>query len=263
MRSDERKDSTAALYVGTVMHARLKPVVHRFSYRVMSLLVDVDRLAEVDRVTPLLRVNRRGLFGFHERDHGPRDGSALRPHVDRLLAAHGLELDGGRVLLLAYPRLLGYVFNPLAVYYCYAGCGRLAALIYEVRNTFGEIHAYVCPVGRGETSPAGIRQARDKTFYVSPFIGMAMRYHFRMQPPGDTVKIRILAADADGPLLAATFSGQYQDLTTGRLFGAFLSMPLLALKVISSIHFEALRLWLKGARLMPRPRKDVRPGAAT
>src|SRR6266516_5804500 len=112
------QESPAALYVGSVMHARLKPIGHRFSYRVMSLLIDIDRLEAAARRTPLLRINRPGLFSFHERDHGPRDGSRLRPHVDRLLEKEGIGLDGGKVLLLAYPRVLGYVFNPLAVCYC-------------------------------------------------------------------------------------------------------------------------------------------------
>jgi DUF1365 family protein len=243
----------ASLYVGAVMHARLKPMGHRFTYQVMNALIDLDRLAEADRMSRLFRVNRRGVFSFHERDHGPRDGAPLRAHVDRLLRAQGVDIDGGRVLLLCYPRLFGYVFNPLSVYYCYNAGGALHALIYEVRNTFGALHAYVLPVGAGEASAAGIRQAQDKTFYVSPFIGMAMRYHFRMLPPGDSVKVRILETDADGPLLAATFSGRRHDLTTGELVAALLHLPLVTLKIMGAIHFEALRLWLKGARIYPRP----------
>jgi len=243
----------ASLYVGAVMHARLKPMGHRFTYKVMNTLIDIDRLAEANRMSRLFRVNRRGLFSFHERDHGPRDGTPLRAHVDRLLRAQGVDLAGGRVLLLCYPRLFGYVFNPLSVYYCYDADGALAALIYEVRNTFGDIHSYVLPVGAADTSEAGIRQVQDKAFYVSPFIGMRMRYHFRMLPPGDAVKIRILETDADGPLLAATFSGRRHDLTTRQLLAALLHLPLVTLKIMGAIHFEALRLWLKGARLYPRP----------
>ncbi len=98
---------------------------------------------------------------------------------------HGIDLTGGRVLLLCYPRLLGYTFNPLSVYFCYRADGDLALMIYEVRNTFGDIHAYVLPVKPGEFSAAGVRQQQDKLFYVSPFIDMAMRYHFRVSPPGE------------------------------------------------------------------------------
>src|SRR6185312_9204931 len=109
------------------------------------------------------------------------------------------------------------VFNPLSVYYCFDRAGALAALVYEVRNTFGELHSYICPVGVGQLSDAGIRQAEDKTFYVSPFIPMAMRYHFRLTPPGEKVRIRILETDAEGPLLAAAFSGRRRALTTSNL----------------------------------------------
>src|SRR3984893_17617089 len=123
----------AALYVGDVMHARLKPVGHRFSYRVMSLLIDLDRLGGADRQTSLFGVNRRALYSFHEADHGDRDGSSLRLYAQRCATEHGIDLTGGRVLLLCYPRLFGYTFNPLSVYYCYRADGRPTLLIYEVR----------------------------------------------------------------------------------------------------------------------------------
>ncbi|THD60134.1 MAG: DUF1365 domain-containing protein [Bradyrhizobium sp.] len=243
----------AALYFGDVMHARLKPMGHRFSYRVMSLLIDLDRLDEADRQSRLFGVNRAALYSFNEVDHGERDGSSLRAYARRCAAAHGIDLTGGRVSLLCYPRLLGYTFNPLSVYFCCRADGQLAVVIYEVRNTFGDIHAYVLPVKPGETSAAGIRQQQDKLFYVSPFIGMAMRYHFRISPPAGTVKLRILATDREGPLLAATFNGRRRPLTTAALLRSFLSLPLVTFKIVAAIHWEALRLWLKGAQLVPRP----------
>ncbi len=234
-------DDAAALYLGEVMHARLKPIGHRFSYRVMSLMVDLDRLAAADRQSRLFGVNRAGLYSFN------------RIYAQRCAAERGIDLTGGRVLLLCYPRLLGYTFNPLSAYFCYRADGELALMIYEVRNTFGDIHAYVLPVKPGESSDAGIRQAQEKLFYVSPFIGMAMRYHFRVSPPGDSVKLRILETDRDGPLLAATFNGRRRALTTAALLRLFCSLPLVTLKIVAAIHWEALRLWLKGARLVPRP----------
>lgn len=243
----------AALYFGEVMHARLKPKGHRFSYRVMSLLVDLDRLDEADLMSPLFAVNRTGLYSFYEKDHGLRDGSSLRDYAQRCAAGHGIDLSGGRVLLLCYPRLLGFAFNPLSVYFCYRADGSLALVIYEVRNTFGEIHAYALPVGPGEISAAGLRQQQDKLFYVSPFVGMAMRYHFRISPPGACVKLRILETDDDGPLLAATFSGRRRALTSAPLLRSFFTLPLVTFKIVAAIHWEALRLWLKGIRLMPRP----------
>jgi DUF1365 family protein len=254
-RAEARPDAAqaaAALYFGDVMHARLKPVGHRFSYRVMSLLIDLDRLGEADRLSPLFGVNRRALYNFYEKDHGARDGSALRAHAARRAAEHGIDLSGGQVLLLCYPRLLGYSFNPLSAYFCYRAGGDLALIIYEVRNTFGDIHPYVLPVRPGEITAAGVRQQQDKLFYVSPFIDMAMRYHFRVSLSGAAVKLRILETDRDGPLLAATFFGRRRALTTAALLGSFFALPLVTFKIVAAIHWEALRLWLKGVRLVPR-----------
>jgi DUF1365 family protein len=183
----ETADAAAVLYFGDVMHARLKPMGHRFSYRVMSLLIDLDRLDAADRQSPLFGVNRAALYSFREADHGERDGSSLRLYAQCRAAERGIDLTGGRVLLLCYPRLLGYTFNPLSVYFCYRAGGELALIIYEVRNTFGDIHAYVLPVKPGEISKAGVRQQQEKLFYVSPFIEMAMRYHFHILPPGERV----------------------------------------------------------------------------
>jgi uncharacterized protein len=247
----EPVDTAAALYFGEVMHARLKPIGHRFSYRVMSLLIDLDRLGEADRQSRLFGVNRAALYSFNEADHGARDGSSLRGYVQRCAGERGIDLSGGRVLLLCYPRLLGYTFNPLSAYFCYRADGSLALLIYEVRNTFGDIHSYVLPVRASEISDAGVRQAQDKLFYVSPFIEMAMRYHFRVLPPGEHVKLRILETDREGPLLAATFNGRRCALTSSALLRSFFSLPLVTFKIIAAIHWEALRLWLKGARPVP------------
>jgi DUF1365 family protein len=224
----------AALYFGEVMHARLKPMGHRFNYRVMSLLIDLDRLGEANRQSRIFGVNRAALYSFHEQDHGERDGSPLRAYAQRCARKHD-------------------TFNPLSVYFCYRADGALALMIYEVRNTFGGIHGYVLPVSPGEISDAGIRQQQEKLFYVSPFVEMAMRYHFRVSPPGDNVKLRILETDRESPLLAATFHGRRRALTTPALLRSFFSLPLVTLKIVAAIHWQALRLWLKGVRLVPRP----------
>jgi DUF1365 family protein len=246
-------DTSAALYFGEVMHARLKPIGHRFCYRVMSLLIDLDRLDGADRQSPLFGVNRAALYSFHEADHGPRDRCSLRRYAQRCAAERGIELSGGRVLLLCYPRLFGFTFNPLSVYFCYRADGELALVIYEVRNTFGDIHPYVLSVKPHEFSEAGVRQEHEKLFYVSPFIKMAMRYRFRVVPPGEDVKLRILETDREGPLLAATFHGCRHALTTAALLRSLFSLPLVTFKIVAAIHWEALRLWAKGARLVPRP----------
>lgn len=246
-------DLPAALVRGTVMHARLKPVGHRFNYDVFALLIDLGRLPEADRLSPLFGVNRVAPVSFRESDHGPRDGSSLQDYVARLLAPAGVDMRGGRVLLQCYPRILGTVFNPLSVYFAYDARGDLRACIYEVRNTFGQSHTYVAPVNPGELSEAGVRQERGKLFYVSPFNGMEMRYRFRVRPPTDSLAIRILETDPEGPLLAASFIGSVNGLTTTSLLAALAAVPLLTVKVVGGIHWEALKLWLKGLRPTPRP----------
>jgi DUF1365 family protein len=251
-------NAAAVLYFGDVMHARLKPMGHRFSYRVMSLLIDLDQLDAADRQTPLFGVKRAALYSFRESDHGDRDGSSLSAYARARAVERGIDLTGGRVELLCYPRLLGYTFNPLSAYFCYRADGELALIIYEVRNTFGDIHAYVLPVQPGQRSAAGIRQEQDKLFYVSPFIEMPMRYHFRVSPPGQSVKLRILETDTEGPLLAATFNGSRRALTTAALLRSFFSLPMVTFKIMAAIHWEALRLWIKGARLVPRPQAPAK-----
>lgn len=244
--------AAAALYVGNVMHARMKPAGHRFTYSVFSLLVDLDRLAEADGLGRLFSVNHGNVVSFHERDHMSGDYPSLRAYVDALLVTAGID-RAERVLLVCYPRIAGYVFNPLSVYYAYGDGDRLVALIYEVRNTFGERHTYVCPVADGEVTEAGIRQELDKRFYVSPFIGMDMRYRFRMLPPGDEIRWRILETDSEGPLLSATFSGRLRPLDDRTLAPLLLRMPFLTVKIVAGIHFEALRLWRKRVKLVPHP----------
>jgi len=255
--------AAASLYVGKVMHARLKPIGHRFSYRVMSLLIDLDRLDAADRQSPLFGVNRAALYSFHEANHGDCDGSPLRAYVQRCAAERDIDLTGGRVLLLCYPRLLGYTFNPLSVYFCYRADGELALIIYEVRNTFGEIHPYLLPVTPNQISEAGVRQSQEKLLYVSPFIEMTARYHFRVLPPHHRVQIRILETDGDGPLLAATFNGERRALSTTELLRSFFAFPLVTLKIVAAIHWEALRLWVKGVRLVSRENASLTPRTPT
>ncbi|MBL8574009.1 MAG: DUF1365 domain-containing protein [Hyphomicrobiaceae bacterium] len=256
-------DAPASLYVGLVMHARMKPVAHRFSYKVFNLLIDLDRLGDAGRLSWAFGVDRPGLISFHQRDHGAgragRRDATLRDHVDRLLAAAGVARPA-RVRLLAYPRVFGFVFNPISVYFADDADGRPLALIYEVRNTFGEMHTYVAPLQPGDLGPEGIRQERAKLFYVSPFVDMDARYRFRILPPGEGVRLRILETDADGPLLAASFAGARAALSTATIARLLIRLPLLTLKVVAGIHWEAARLWFKGVRFFHRPKH---PGSAS
>lgn len=251
----------SALYVGEVMHRRLRPFVHAFRYRVYSLLVDLDELPDLDRRLRLFAYNRAGLFAFHDRDHGPRDGTPLRPWVERRLDEAGFDAPSGRIMLLCFPRVLGYVFNPISVYFCHDRQGRLVAILYEVRNTFGQQHGYLLPV---EGDGGGwIRQTQDKQFFVSPFLPMECRYAFRIRPPGErlAVVIRQTTATADGEadILLATQTGIRRPLSDRWLLRMALAMPLLTLKILFAIHWQALRLWRKGARLHARPDPPVQP----
>jgi hypothetical protein len=257
--SVDRGDAAGGfLYPGHVMHMRLRPFGHRFRYRVFALLLDIDRLEETLKPLRLLRLDRFGLMAFCRRDHGPRDGSALRPWVEGLLAQAG-EPRPARVRLLSFPRILGYAFNPLSVYYCEDAEGRLRSVIYEVKNTFGDQHPYVLPA---EPGPDGaVRHGQSKDFFVSPFIGMDQTYAFTLRPPGARLSLKIRQGDAAGPWLIATQNGARRPLTDEGLLRQWLSHPLMSLKVIVAIHWQALRLWLKGARFHPyRGPYPQRPG---
>ena len=242
-----------SFYRGPVMHQRMRPVSHRFSYSVFSLLIDLDALDQIDRQSPLFSVNKFNLMSVYERDHGPRDGSSLASHARKLFKKAGLQLDGGRIRLLCYPKILGYVFDPLSVYFAYDEQERLMGLLYEVRNTFGEHHTYVAPLKPGEQTEAGIRQESPKRFFVSPFNPVEMAYRFRIHPPDETVGVRILVTDQDEPVMAASFHGSFLRFSTRSLLRLCLTIPFLTLKIIVGIHIEALRLWMKGLRLRARP----------
>lgn len=235
-------DDAAAIYTGRVVHRRLRPRNHLLNYRVFSLLLDLDRLDEVERQQSMLRINRGGILSFLERDHGDGSGD-LRAWVDARLRDAGYDPEFLRVRVLCYPRILNYVFNPLTVFFCDDGAGDTQVILYQVNNTFGERHTYVLPVTSGA---APIRQSCDKAMYVSPFTPMQGRYDFTVMPPADGVNVTIRQSDTEGPILNASFTGSRQSLTTGNLLVALLRHPLMTLKVIAGIHYEAFHLWRKG-----------------
>jgi DUF1365 family protein len=241
----------SALYIGSVNHRRFRPVAHHLRYRMFWLLLDLDGVPDLDRSFRCFAHNRFGIFSFHDRDHGAGDGTPPAAWARAELAAHGLPADGP-IQLLAMPRILGYGFNPLSVYFCHGADGGLAAIIYEVHNTFGERHSYIVAAGKAAEGSAQ-RHAGDKQFYVSPFMDMGMRYAFRTEPPDRRLTVAIKGSDADGPLITAALSAERHALTDAALAKVFATHPLLTLKVIVAIHWHALRLWWKGVALRPRP----------
>jgi DUF1365 family protein len=235
-----------AIYLATVTHKRLRPVRHALRYRVFNLLVDVDALSELDRGSHVFGYNRRRLISIRDRDHGPGDATPIAVHARQLAEQGGRSI--GRIMMLCYPRVLGYVFNPLTVYYCLDRDGGLAVTIYEVSNTFGERHSYVVPVPRvGEASRA------RKRFFVSPFNRVRGRYSFHGPVPGETLGLGVALQDAEGPLLKAYVAGERRQFSDRNLLRAFTLLPFMTFKVIAAIHWEALKLRLKGLRPVKRP----------
>jgi DUF1365 family protein len=244
----------SALYDGVVVHRRFAPRVHRLRYRLFQLLIDLDQLPTLDRGLRLFGHNRVALFSHYDRDHGDRSGRPLRGQVEALLKRAGLSAGGGPIRLLAMPRVLGYVFNPLSLYYCHRPTGELAAVVLEVNNTFGERHFYVAPAKGGV-----VRANCAKAFFVSPFMGMDMSYDFRLAAPGEAAEVAILGRAADGaPLIFASFAGRQRPITDAVLLRAFFAHPLLTLKVVAAIHLEAAKLIAKGVRLRPKPTPPTR-----
>ncbi|HIJ62637.1 MAG TPA: DUF1365 domain-containing protein [Rhodospirillaceae bacterium] len=239
----------SCLYLGQVMHHRLAPVGHRFTYRVASLLVDLDELNALG--SRWLSHNRANLFSIHDRDLG--DGADPRRWIDGELARHGIRLDGGRVTVHLFPRVLGFGFTPLTTWFCRDAAGRLAAVLYEVHNTFGERHAYLVHTEADQRRT--LRHSADKCFHVSPFIGLGGTYDFAVRAPDEILALSIRERDrATGrPILIATHTARRAPLTDAALLRAALAYPLLPLKILGGIHWEALRLWLKGAPFHRKP----------
>lgn len=242
----------ATIYRGQVMHRRLGDIPYRFEYAVFSLLLDIDRLGEAAAGSRLFGYNRFNLLAFHDRDHGPRDGSPLRPWIEAHLARCGIALDGGRIQLFCFPRLLGYVFNPLSVWYCHHRDGSLRAVLCEVSNTFGERHGYLLHA-HGAPLHWPVRDTRAKCFHVSPFLPARLRYHFRLSEPGADIGIAIRCTEGDALRMAAVQVGQAEAFSDANLLRNLLRMPLMTFKVMAMIHWQALKLFLRKAPFHTKP----------
>lgn len=249
--------STAGLglQIGMVAHRRFRPKPHALRYRMFLLDLDLDALDGLK--SRVFSLNRFNLFSLRLADYGIGDAPTLKARILALVAATGVATDALRVRLLTMPRVLGYSFNPLTVYICADADGVTRAVVYEVSNTFGERHAYV--ISAEPDADGTIRQHCPKQFFVSPFLPMDLAYEFRLKSTSDGLSLGIRDRDAAGVILTATLATRYHPLSDRELVSLFLRLPLLTLKVIGGIYWEALRLWLKGIPLHDRPPPPEEP----
>jgi DUF1365 family protein len=215
------------------------------------ILVDLEALPGLQATLRLFGADRAAPVSLCARHHLAGDSTPLSVQVRRRLAEAGLAAEG-RLRLLCMPAVLGTVFNPLSVYFCHHADGRLAAVLYEVNNTFGQRHVYLLPAGESDERGVVVQTCR-KTFHVSPFMDMDLTYRFQIRIPGEQASIAIRVDDAEGTLLSATFHGRAELLTDRALLGVIVRHPALMAEVLAAIHWEALKLLAKGLRLRPAP----------
>ena len=232
----------SCIYNGEVTHTRFKPVRHFLKYKTFSLLIDLDEINLLDKSIGIFSHNKFNIFSFYDKDHGDRDGGNLKNWVISNLKKFQIKEKITNIKVLCYPRILGYVFNPLSIFYCYEK-DKLVAIFYEVKNTFNEQHTYIFKIKNNEE----IIQKCRKKFYVSPFMDMETFYNFKLLNPNDKLSVFIKQTDADGTILTATQTGDKKEFSYKQLAINFLMYPLMTIKIISSIHYEALLLWKKGA----------------
>lgn len=231
---------TPSIYRTTIRHVRTAPLRNAFRYRSYNWLVDVDHLPSLPRVLA-------PLAAFVSADHLGDPSRSLRENVDAFLAAHGIDLTGGAVLLLTNARVFGYVFNPLSVFWCHDADGRPVCVIAEVHNTYGERHCYLLrPDDRGRARAA-------KEFYVSPFNDVDGEYRMRLPTPGVALRMGISLERPGQPPFVATVVGERRDATAREVVRAALTVPVAPLRLAAQIRWQGIRLWTKGLPVRPRP----------
>jgi DUF1365 family protein len=260
------------------MHHRFSPKAHRFLYRIFLFALDLDELDTLHRRLRLFSFNRANLYSFRETDflptgertHNPTPDApvsaagpgpqSLKARVVGHLAGHGIDLTGGRVLLVTLPRVMGYLFNPVSFYFCYDREGQPVAAIAEVTNTFKEMKPFVLgPATRAGAKDRAVFSLRlPKYFYVSPFTDMDVAFDFTLRTPGTQLSVQIDDYEAGQRTLTSSLTGPQQPLTDRRLAWFTLKYPLITLKVISLIHWNAVKLYLKN---VPWFAKAARPEA--
>ena len=239
---------TSSIYNGTVIHKRFKPKVHFFKYKVFSLLIDLSELNVLEKKINFFSHNSFNLISFFDKDHGERDGSSLIDWVKKNLKENNIFFEDIKIKLLCYPRILGYVFNPLSVFYVYDKKDDLISILYEVKNTFGEQHTYIF---KAENNTL-LQHNCAKKFHVSPFIEMNCNYFFRILRPSEKISVVIDQYQLNEKILFASQEGKRVDFNSKELLKSYLKHPLMTFKIISAIHFEAFKLWIKGIRFIKK-----------
>ena len=236
------------IYTGKVIHKRFKPKEHYFKYNVFSLLIDLNELEEINKYIKFFSYNKFNIISFYDKDHGDRDGSSIKLWVKKNLRNIGIMTEDISIKLLCYPRIFGYVFNPLSTYFIYNKHSELISIFYEVKNTFGEQHTYIFKAQDEKT----VQNKCKKKFYVSPFIEMDCEYHFKTLNPREQLSVVINQNDKDGKLLFASQDGISKDFNNKNLILSYLTHPLMTFKIIGAIHFEAFKLWVKRIKLIAK-----------
>mgnify|MGYP005713256351 FL=1 len=236
------------IYTGKVIHKRFKPKEHYFKYNVFSLLIDLNELEEINKYIKFFSYNKFNIISFYDKDHGDRDGSSIKLWVKKNLRNIGIMTEDISIKLLCYPRIFGYVFNPLSTYFIYNKRSELISIFYEVKNTFGEQHTYIFKAQDEKT----VQNKCKKKFYVSPFIEMDCEYHFKTLNPREQLSVVINQNDKDGKLLFASQDGISKDFNNKNLILSYLTHPLMTFKIIGAIHYEAFKLWAKRIKLIAK-----------
>ena len=240
------------IYTGNVIHKRFKPKIHYFKYKVFSLLIDLSELELLDKSLKIFSYNKFNIVSFYDKDHGARDGSSIKMWVINNLKKNDIDTNNIQIKLLCYPRIFGYVFNPLSVFYVYDNNSNLISILYEVKNTFGEQHTYIF---KTDINHNLIQHTCKKKFHVSPFIEMDCIYFFRLLKPGNKISVIIDQNDKEGKVLYASQDGIRSEMTNANFIKSYLKHPLMTFKIILAIHFEAFKLWTKGIKLIKKTLK--------